>query len=215
VIATWTGAVNVCAAIFTVTRAPCVAGAESCPPETPTIVTVWTLLWNPVGATVELCGVDGPYPPAAPEGAADANNAASAKAAAHQCLFNPFGNPTPNQPPNPAPEPDPASPNAFPAKTTSGLCPFILPLIRIRSGTLNPWPIVEFETGRAGGRRHRHERLRNSTGAACPGAARRTLAQKPMTTNGTIAWIVIVIGLIPITGKVLFSAWRLVRRAAG
>ncbi len=33
-----------------------------------------------------------------------------------------------------------------------------------------------------------------------------------MTTNGTIAWIVIVIGLIPITGKVLFSAWRLVRR---
>jgi hypothetical protein len=44
---------------------------------------------------------------------------------------------------------------------------------------------------------------------------KRTLAQKPMTTNGTIAWIVIVIGLIPITGKVLFSAWRLVRRAAG
>ena len=36
----------------------------------------------------------------------------------------------------------------------------------------------------------------------------------PMTTNGTIAWIVIVIGMIPITGKVLFSAWRLVRRVA-
>ena len=35
-----------------------------------------------------------------------------------------------------------------------------------------------------------------------------------MTTNGTIAWIVIVIGMIPITGKVLFSAWRLVRRVA-
>ena len=35
-----------------------------------------------------------------------------------------------------------------------------------------------------------------------------------MTTNGTIAWIVIVIGLIPITGKVLFSAWRLVRRVS-
>ena len=35
-----------------------------------------------------------------------------------------------------------------------------------------------------------------------------------MTTNGTIAWIVIVIGLIPITGKVLFGAWRLVRRVA-
>ena len=34
-----------------------------------------------------------------------------------------------------------------------------------------------------------------------------------MTTNGTIAWVVIVIGLIPITGKVLFGAWRLVRRA--
>ena len=33
-----------------------------------------------------------------------------------------------------------------------------------------------------------------------------------MTTNGTIAWIVIVIGLIPIAGKVLFSGWRLVRR---
>ena len=36
-----------------------------------------------------------------------------------------------------------------------------------------------------------------------------------MTTNGTIAWVVIVIGVIPITGKVLFSAWRLARRVTG
>ncbi len=39
--------------------------------------------------------------------------------------------------------------------------------------------------------------------------------EPPVTTNGTIAWIVIVIGVIPITGKVLFSAWRLARRVTG
>jgi hypothetical protein len=44
------------------------------------------------------------------------------------------------------------------------------------------------------------------------GAPQNSAAAKRMTTNGTIAWIVIVIGLIPITGKVLFSAWRLARR---
>jgi hypothetical protein len=35
-----------------------------------------------------------------------------------------------------------------------------------------------------------------------------------LDTTNLIAWIVIAIGLIPIVGKVLFGAWRLVSRVA-